>query len=61
MLSSRLVSVFLTAALAFAAAPAIAQSDYPTKPIRLVVGFSAGGISDVLGRALAAKMSQTIG
>ena len=61
MLFSRVASVFLAAVLALAAAPVRAQSDYPTKPIRLVVGFSAGGISDVLGRALAAKMSQTIG
>ncbi len=61
MLSRGCVPVVLAAALALAAAPVRAQSDYPTKPIRLVVGFSAGGISDVLGRALAAKMSQTIG
>src|SRR5262245_25458529 len=40
---------------------ALAQADYPSKPIRLVVGFPAGGISDVLARALAARMSQTIG
>ncbi len=38
-----------------------AQADYPTKPIRLVVGFPAGGISDVLARALAAKLSQNLG
>lgn len=38
-----------------------AQADYPNKPIRLVVGFTAGGISDVLGRALAAKLSTQIG
>src|SRR5262245_30740301 len=40
---------------------ALAQADYPSKPIRLVVGFPAGGISDVLARALAARMSQGIG
>ncbi len=38
-----------------------AQANYPTKPIRLVVGFPAGGISDVLARALAAKLSQNLG
>ncbi len=38
-----------------------AQADYPSKPIRLVVGFPAGGISDVLARALAAKLSQNLG
>jgi tripartite-type tricarboxylate transporter receptor subunit TctC len=40
---------------------AIAQADYPNKPIRLVVGFTAGGISDVLARAIAAKMSANLG
>ena len=38
-----------------------AQADYPSKPIRLVVGFAAGGISDVLARALAGKFSQNLG
>ncbi|MSQ62636.1 MAG: hypothetical protein EXR33_02160 [Betaproteobacteria bacterium] len=51
------------AAFCFAACggAALAQADYPSKPIRLVVGFAAGGISDVLARALAAKLSQNIG
>ena len=40
---------------------ALAQADYPSKPIRMVVGFPAGGISDVLARALAARMSQSVG
>ncbi len=43
------------------AAPAAAQADYPNKPIRLVVGFAAGGISDVLARALAARLSADLG
>ena len=34
---------------------------YPNKPIRLIVGFAAGGISDVLGRALASKLSNITG
>ncbi len=36
-------------------------TNYPSKPIRLIVGFSAGGISDVLGRALAAKLASNTG
>lgn len=41
--------------------PAAAQADYPNKPVRLIVGFAAGGISDVLGRALSVKLSQELG
>jgi tripartite-type tricarboxylate transporter receptor subunit TctC len=49
------------AAASLLAGPVWAQSDYPSRPIKMVVGFAAGGISDVLGRAVAAKMSTTIG
>ncbi|HKQ27880.1 MAG TPA: tripartite tricarboxylate transporter substrate binding protein [Burkholderiales bacterium] len=47
--------------LALVALPVYAQSDYPNKPIRMVVGFAAGGISDVLGRAIAIPMSKQLG
>jgi tripartite-type tricarboxylate transporter receptor subunit TctC len=53
----------LTLALSslFLLSGAQAQSDYPRQPIKMVVGFASGGISDVLARAIAAKMSNTIG
>ena len=44
-----------------AAATALAQADYPKQPIRMVVGFTPGGISDVLARALAAKLTTQLG
>jgi tripartite-type tricarboxylate transporter receptor subunit TctC len=52
------------AALALAAAcsfsgPAGAQS-FPSKPIRLVVGYAAGGITDAVARILAMRLSETL-
>ena len=42
-------------------APAWAQLDYPTKPIRIVVPFTPGGSPDVLARTLGQKISQAWG
>lgn len=40
--------------------PAAAQS-YPSRPIRLIVGFAAGGPTDVLARIIGGKMSEILG
>lgn len=58
---TRLLSASLFLLCTGAGPGALAQSDFPSKPIRLIVGFTAGGISDVLGRALSAKLSANIG
>ena len=51
----------LIAAFALSWGLAYAQSDYPNKPVRMVVGFAAGGISDVLGRAIAIPLGKQLG
>src|SRR5262249_43978369 len=38
-----------------------AAQDYPSRPIRLVIGFPPGGNVDVVGRIVAAKMSEGLG
>lgn len=41
--------------------PVVQAQSYPTKPIRLISPFPAGGGNDVLARIVASRMSETIG
>ncbi len=60
MMTSQLTaSRFLTALLLIAAlcAPAAAQTDFPTAPVRIIVPFAAGGPTDVVTRILGDLLS----
>jgi len=56
-----MIARLLVAACLAVCGSASAQPDYPSKPVRMVVGFAAGGISDVLGRAVAITLSRQLG
>ena len=60
--SKRRVVTFAGALLATGIAfPSIAQAAFPEKPIKLVVGFRAGGGTDTLATALAKEMETILG
>jgi tripartite-type tricarboxylate transporter receptor subunit TctC len=46
-----------TLASVLASTPAVAQSDFPLRPIKIIVGFAPGGPTDVQARLLASKLS----
>jgi tripartite-type tricarboxylate transporter receptor subunit TctC len=50
-----------TAALALLPAAALAQGGFPNKPVKIIVGFPAGGPLDAHARLLADRLSQNLG
>ncbi|MDP3311023.1 MAG: tripartite tricarboxylate transporter substrate-binding protein, partial [Polaromonas sp.] len=51
----------LTVLAALSPLAASAQGTYPNKPIRVIVPFAAGSTTDIIARAIADKMGQSMG
>ena len=56
---------FLHLAAGAAALPVVSQvviaQTYPTRPVRMTVGFSAGGVADILARLIGQRLSERLG
>jgi tripartite-type tricarboxylate transporter receptor subunit TctC len=50
-----------TLALSIVAAPVLAQQPYPSKPVRVIVGYPPGGSIDLVGRMMSGELSKVTG
>jgi tripartite-type tricarboxylate transporter receptor subunit TctC len=57
--SPRIVGCALAAI--HAAVPAFAADEFPSRPIRFIVPFAPGGVSDIIGRTIAYKAADSLG
>ena len=59
-IACRAIGVFLAFAIAFASVESAAQR-YPSRPIRLIVGYPPGGSNDILPRIISPKLAERLG
>ena len=58
---SRILAIAFACALTAGLPTTAAAQDFPTRPIRMVIAFPAGGPTDLVGRILAEKMKDLLG
>jgi tripartite-type tricarboxylate transporter receptor subunit TctC len=54
-------ALLLAAPVLHLAAPALAQASFPERPIRVVIGYPAGGGTDTVGRPIMQRLSEHLG
>jgi tripartite-type tricarboxylate transporter receptor subunit TctC len=57
----KFVSLIFALTLGFAGVNAKADDSYPNRPVRIIVSFSAGGPTDIVGRVFAQRLSELLG
>jgi tripartite-type tricarboxylate transporter receptor subunit TctC len=60
-LTRRKLLLSAAGAAAVAGAPALAQAPFPSRPIKLIIGFPAGGITDIVMRAAGLEAEKKLG
>ena len=61
---NRLIQRLLTCAalsLATVATPSLAQSKYPDRPVKIIVGFAPGGPTDIVARLIGSRLEKALG
>lgn len=53
--------ILISGALALIGSPLANAQNWPTKPIKLIIPFAAGGTTDILGRLLAQQLTKDLG
>jgi len=63
LMTSRRTAILLiaTGISAIASAGAASALDYPTRPVRFIVGYPAGGATDILARLIGQRLSERLG
>ena len=61
MIQKRLLWVLGAAALCTCGPAALAAESFPSRPVRLIVPAGAGGVTDILGRVIASKLTESLG
>ena len=58
---AKTIAQALALSLALACTSAVAQDSYPSKPVRIIVSFAAGGPTDQVARITSAKLTELLG
>jgi len=61
LVTQLVIRTALTAVFGWACIAVVSAQEYPSRPIRFMIGFAPGGSSDLVSRALAEKLTPTLG